>query len=145
MTSPWTYLANNGPSPPEDLPYEPNPSQRRDGIRKFQLPGGHGKAKVLKGRPSCIYYIEGKHDPQTVLEAYYGLNPRVRKELDKRTLHMKTATLGDGFKEASRELLGPFESFAKGHGDGGLSDWECPLCGETIQANRRAGHLTGHA
>lgn len=133
----FTHLLNSGPCTADDLPGASTsfgPELRQDGLRKFKIPGGHGDIDAGLGtNQTPVYYADGKHSPESVIEAWRNANQSSLEHLSSWSLHHKIARNYTGFKDASREVFGPFESPNQGGGSG-LSDDDCPFCGSEMSS-----------
>lgn len=135
----WTYLSNNGPATFGELPSDKiTNAVKDDGIRKFSPRNrASGGAINAGGQKTSVYYIEGKHNPATVVRKWLSENKRVVEDGSTWATHHMISVYGDSFKNASREILGPFDvgQIAQDGGAGGT----CPFCGEEYPL-----HLPGH-
>lgn len=130
MTDAYTELLNDGPRAFDT--HRITTAMRRDGVRKFKPTGstgggGGGKASGFGANHRAVYYVEGKHEPEAVLESYLEANPHVPENVGDRSLHWRICQSYPDFKEASRAVLGPIND-ARGGGDDGTGG-ECPFCG----------------
>jgi len=123
----WRRLSNEGPQPISGkISYE----LKQDGVRKFNLRSSYrGNSIQGGGQKTPVRYIEGKHDPATVIQKWLDVNESSVAELPNKALHWRIKEYGEEFKKASREILGPFEESHYGE-HGGTSPGECPICGE---------------
>jgi len=120
----WNKVANSGPLVADELPYFATINARKDGVQKFNISGG-----VLSTK--SVWYIEGKHSPRTVLERWIEANENAVNKTGNYKIHHQVAINRPKFKDASKELLGPFESRGPKNPDGTTS-MNCPFCGENI-------------
>lgn len=125
----YQRLLDDGPLTYDELGVETVPiSLRERGIRRFRPTSNWGGSPESGGGQSrTIYYVAGDHDPTAVLEAWIQANQKTVKELSEWSLHQRIADYGDGFREASRDRLGPFHD---GNPDQVHESKECPNCGE---------------
>jgi len=130
----YTILLNEGPQARKKLPHSPTIEQRADGVQKFKPSGAYvGGTQQGGGFRYPVYYIEGKHNPESVIREFIDTNQKVMEEASKWSLHHLIAKYGEEFKKASREILGPFDVHRENPsgGKGGT----CPLCGATFDGN----------
>ena len=128
----WRKLSNEGPQPISGkIQYQ----LKQDGVRKFNPRSNyHGNAIQGGGQKESIWYIDGKHDPETVIQKWLDVNESRVAELPNKALHWRIKEYGEEFKKASREILGPFGEDHNGQ-YGGASPGECPICGEDYEFN----------
>lgn len=99
-----------------------------EGVTKFDPYEGHGERKTNEeGRAPIVYYIDGVHEPETVVSLWLDAFGEARQETSDWALHKRFADYGEAWKSASRELLGPFDKNGKGSDTAGGT---CDICGE---------------
>lgn len=128
-SDPYTHLANCGPTPSYDIPYQPSFEQRQDGVSSFRLPHSGGGDSESGGRQTSVYYIDHKHSPGPIIQSWIDANPHMADSLSDWSIHHRLSQLGDEWREASREIFGPFEHLSE-NGGSDNSGGECPMCGE---------------
>lgn len=124
----YTTLREEGPRPLTERSV--STASRDRGVRKF-TPGSGGI------NDSAVYFIDGVHSPESVIRSWLDINGT--HGLSDWGLHQKISGYGEKFKEASYEILGPFEDTAPDHDGGTTTMTECPLCGGDIE-----GELPAH-
>lgn len=131
-SSVYTHLVNTGPSTAEELPYRTlNPQVKQDGVRTFKpRANSDGPSQQGGGRKTPIYYIEGKHAPKAVIRAWLDANESTVDAVSAWALHRRFSEYGEGFKEASREVLGVSGNGGSGPKNTGVTDMACPFCGD---------------
>lgn len=138
----FTRLLNEGPIPANEIDASITPEQRRDGVSKFHAKNNTPSGGVKGGGPMTkvpVYYIRGKHSPKTVVETWIDANKETLEAVGKRAIHWRISSYGKEWKEASREILGPFPSW--GTETSGKPDMEsCPMCESKI-GKSLASHL----
>jgi hypothetical protein len=134
-------LLNGGPQTVAELPGTGAVSRemRADGVRKFN-PRARSEGSVAHGggQKRHVYYVDGKHDPETVIRAWMDANPKTVASISDWALHQRIAAYGDEWRAASRSVLAPFDR--EFHGGGHETGGSCPLCGEE-HARSLAHHL----
>jgi hypothetical protein len=127
----YTRLLNEGPLP-ASIVRKPNPSEREDGIQKFNpfARSGHGSAVMHTER---VLYIDGKHTAESVLVAYMDCNKPLVNGTSDWQLHHRFSEYGDEFKKASRALLEPERPGGQNQPTGEMEESPCPLCGEPVK------------
>ncbi len=135
----YTQLLNRGPQTMRELDgTRISPKQRQDGVMKFNpscnASGGYGNPS---GRTLPIYYIEGKHTENTVIQKWLEVNDKQLKRVTDPMLHKRISAYGTAFKEASREVL---DNPATHDGYSGEDNpyepgGTCPMCGEEYSKN----------
>lgn len=128
----FSLLVNKGPQPAGELPYSyVSPEQRRDGVTKFDpKSGNHHNPSESGGKPVPVYYIEGKHSPEIIVQKWLESNEEVVEKRGEKSIHHLISSSGDGFREASRDALGPFEQPHMDGNDHARQGGECPVCGK---------------
>lgn len=127
MSQVYTKLLNEGPQPGNEVG-SLNPSLRRDGVTKFNPRSRAAGRTAACGRTKAVYYIDGKHNPETVIRTWLEVNEDLIRGTDMQ-IHHRICAYGEEFKRASREVLdGPLIH----ENAGGAPDMggECPFCGE---------------
>jgi len=128
----WRKLSNEGPQP---IDRRINYRVRQDGVQKFKPSSSPvGSSMQGGGHSTVIYYIDGKHSPKAVIQAWLNHNQNVVDGVTTKALHWRIAEYGDDWKEASRELLGPIGNKDSNHGNG-VSPGTCPACGDDYDMN----------
>ena len=127
----YRSLLNEGPQTMPELGDSPSVNMRRDGVQKFN-PSSNFVGSVMQGggQKTAVYYINGKHDPKTVLKKWLQVNQKTVEVISEWALHQRISSYGQEWKDASRELLGPFKHMANDSG-GNTNIEKCPLCGAT--------------
>jgi len=128
----WSYLSNHGPATTDELPGYVNitPELRSDGVQKF-APKAHTRTGEIAGMIRySVYYIDGKHDPETVIKTWLDVNEGALEPVSDWAIHQSISDAGSDFKEASYELLGPFEAMSDRGGNTGYRGGTCDLCGD---------------
>lgn len=127
MTDAYTTLLNNGPTPGPELEPAITSEQRQDGIQNFNPDSPrNGGSTPGSGTTAGVYYIRGKHDPETVVELWLEINSNKVSRMSNWALHKRIASAGDEFKAASRELIEFDREFNPGNG---TTKRPCPFCG----------------
>jgi hypothetical protein len=136
----WNEISNNGPCTQDELSRQPTQEIRRDGVRRFYPRSSHNGSTDATGMKTfAVYYIEGKHKPKSIIRKWLQKNNKMTEKLSNWALHQRISSCGEKWKEASRELLGPFETGRK-HGEKGGSyepGGTCALCGEEYTRSYR--------
>lgn len=133
------YLESNGPTAGVDIPNSPRPSDRQLGVRKFNLqPKRNGAVTSGVGAQTYVYYIEGEHTTQEVVDVWVDANEKALEKGNDSSIHWRTPK---EFRDAMSEHLGDLSHNQRGmrrgeHDNSG----ECPLCGEKY-TNSLPNHL----
>lgn len=132
--NPYVYLANNGPATREEMPHGPSRYDRDSGVRKFSL-GSSYRGAVMQGggNKTAVYYIEGKHQPRSVVKRWVEANPTTVERVSGWALHHRAP---EEFRDALRDIVGIDRDF---HGGDRTTERECPFCGDGIK--RYPDHL----
>lgn len=124
----YQELLNDGPKRnPSNEKRNISQEQRQDGIRKFNANGTRGSRTV------SIYYIQGKHSPETVVRTWLEENEHALEEYDTRSIHQRIARYGQDFKDASRNVFKERNEWEWNTGgeSGGVDTKQvviCPFC-----------------
>lgn len=143
----WRFLIENGPAtkadgfPPELI----TNNMRAAGLSRFSLDSTNGSSITGMGTTVSVYYIEGEHTPFQVVQRWLDANkPGMLDRVSDWSLHMRIASHGDGFREASGEILEP-SPHDGGHNGDGASESEidrCEMCLKPLDDERNlAEHL----
>lgn len=131
----YVYLANNGPQAGEDLPNSPQASDKDAGVRKFNLKANHNGGSVNGGgNKAAVYYIEGKHTPESVVRAWKDANELTVERVSGWALNQRAP---EKFRSAIREVIGFEREFGGGGGD--KESRACPFCDKEVK--RLPNHL----
>lgn len=125
----YNALMNEGPQTAVELDdsHGFNSEARRDGVRKFHpISAYYGDSQTGSGKTRAVFYIDGKHNPETVIQKWLDANPKMTENISNWALHQRVSRYGDEWTDASYELLGPFDI----GGNGGEREMggNCPLC-----------------
>jgi len=113
--------------------------RQKYGVRKFNPPSsGRGSGMGGLGRTEPVYYREQVNDPSEIVQTWLDNNDV--SLISTWSLHHRIARCGSEFKQASREILGPFSVGGDNGGDGSIDMDDCPLCGDGLSGDL-AGHL----
>lgn len=133
----WNKLCNDGPQPADQLNNVPV-TLREDGVQRFKVRSGRGSTQPI-GKTPVIYYIEDKHNPETVLSVWADERGDIPESVSAKAIHFRISRYGEEWKKASTKLFGPVNQERGGENtSGGV----CPLCGEGYP-NSLANHLSG--
>ena len=108
---------------------------RRDNISKFN-PSSSNKGSSMSGGGTMkpVYYIRHDHSPKQIINSWMEMNKEGLKSITKWALHQRISSYGEKFKQASKEVNGPFESLEERGGDYDTGG-ECPLCGDEYKSS----------
>lgn len=138
VSSVHEYLLDHGPSTRDELPYIPQSNDRQAGVQAFNPSARHGDSRGGHNQRR-IYYVGGAHDPIEVIEAWLDANEVIAETANAWQLHHRISAYGVEWKDASREMIGPFDDIVDG-GNIPASGGTCPLCGESYE-RALADHL----
>lgn len=129
----YRALLEDGPQPASELPTSStiSPKDRQAGANRFDPKSNNaqGNAATSGGQTKVVYFIEGVHDPEEIIDVWCEVNERAVERLPSQSLHQRISEYGEGWKAASRER---FEFHTEGGGENnGPDGGECPLCGAT--------------
>jgi len=124
----YRILREEGPQPLRNMSI--STAARDRGVKEFNP--GAGRLNDV-----AVYFIKGMHAPGSVINTWLDINEQ--HGLSNWGLHQKIAGYGEDFKEASYEILGPFDANAVENATGGSDTKPCPLCGTDIE-----GELPAH-
>lgn len=120
----FKFLIENGPTIFHEMPNTPHFRNVRHGVQAFQVTlGGTGQVASAPEKPERVYYIQGTHDPQDVVDVWAENHQKTIEEAPDRAIHRNTPKK---FREAMLEYIEP--DYGKGERPGGGGD--CPICGE---------------
>lgn len=143
VSKPVLELMHHGPSRSEIFGGgNLNPEARRDhSIAKFNP---SSKRSGVLGGTKAVYYLEGDHEPDAVIEKWIEINAE-QFESNGVTTENVSRALGHGkFDTAWQNLkreneFDALETPSRGNrGEQGSQEIECPVCGETV------GQLSNH-
>jgi hypothetical protein len=125
----WVYLANNGPTPTNELPNKPTVTDRQDGVQKFNIQAGatHGGGFSGGGQKSGIYYIREKHSKKAVIEAWLEANEKTVKQNNSWSLHQACP---ESFRPALKDVIDVTQPERENIGGAHEKGGECPACGQ---------------
>lgn len=118
------YLETNGPTAHDHLPYKPGvDAQRIHGIQRFRVIGGRvGGGDRIGGQTSPVYYLK-EHEPKAVVRRWFGVNPRVRRQNNPKSIQRRLLRTKREWKDAYNVVLEEeFGENCLGTGSGGAND-----------------------
>lgn len=134
MDQNYQYLIEHGPCTGRELPTKSgsSPTTRENGMRVFKLPAGQGTRENAMGTNQAgVYYLDGRHAPVSVLRKWVDANESSVEHSPAWGLHQSVCRQYPEFKQASREVFGPFEAVQdSGSNESGKTDKPCPFCGD---------------
>lgn len=123
----YIYLANNGPTPYVELPKKVGPGDRECGVRKLVVTtNAQGSTQSGGGRTNGVYYIEGKHEVNSVTRAWVDANQSTVEAVSGWSLLQRCP---EPFRTALKEEI-EYDNPGNGDGNNGSTDMDCPFCGE---------------
>lgn len=131
----YTKLKKEGP---QYIQKKISIKMRQLGITKFKATSS-SKGSSVKGAGSTtpIYYILGEHSHKDIVKEWLNENEELLEDTPDWALHQRISSHGDGFKQASAEILGPFKAQegnnGVGNGNGEHMGGKCPLCGREFK------------
>ena len=132
------YLAENGPSPREELPVQNLAKNVRALVGTLNIsggPGGGGSTAGVAGGLTGIAYLRGEHDLREVLDAWLAANAEeveeispdsVRRRLRASVPHEQRDVVSEVLSEAGYEV-----DYAD-RGGRQTEPFDCPLCGASV-------------
>lgn len=100
------HLLENGPSTPDEMPYNIGPADKMHGVRVFKLTSAT-KTKV-GGMITPVYYIEGEHSKQEVLREFLNENSQLVDAMARQSLHRMIGGHGSEWKDIVPEVTTEF-------------------------------------
>lgn len=128
----YDYLIENGPTSRDELPHTITIECREAGVCSFKFRKGHN------GSGSRVYFIDGEHSEENVIETWASENETIVEKLNDTELH---SSCPKRFRAALKDVCDLHLSYGDsdrpvGYTQGGT----CPLCGES-HSQSLARHL----
>ncbi|QKY21551.1 hypothetical protein B4589_014645 [Halolamina sp. CBA1230] len=132
------YLAENGPSPREELPVQNLATTVRALIGTLNIsggPGGGGSTAGVAGGLTEVAYLRGEHDLEAVVEAWIDANEEQVEQLSADSVRRRLrASVPREQRDVVSEVLSAagHEVDYTGRGGRQTDPFECSLCGSSV-------------
>lgn len=132
------YLAENGPSPREELPVQNLATNVRALIGTLNIsggPGGGGSTEGVAGGLTEVAYLRGEHDLEAVVEAWLRANEEQVEQLPADSVRRRLrAAVPRKQRDVVSEVLSAagYEVDYTGRGGRQTEPFECSLCGSSV-------------
>ena len=139
------YLKQHGPIPTDELPVETTPAQRKEGLVMFKILAGQGATQALGGPVTRVAYLQDKHEPDEVLNAFFEQNLSLVDKKDPNGIVRLVGNNGKRWREAAAQILREYRDLSfndqdiPGVEEGSTKD--CPLCGTEVSKGKLPAHL----